>query len=194
MQGFVQANALRGSMLRELGLTDLQGVFDLSHTTIDDFPIEGIKFKDIAPFLAQKNAVRSSARAMEAMLDGIEIDKVLAIDARGFILGAALCAHIDAGFVMVRKPGKLPGDVDRFGYTCEYRTGTLEVSSGLIQPGERCLVLDDLLATGGTARATADFVQAKGGAVVAYAFMVEIKALEGRNRLSDAPVFTLIAS
>lgn len=174
-------------------VNSLQSLFHDSHTTIKDFPIEGIEFKDIAPFLAQKGAVRNSAKAMEALLKEHEIDKVLAIDARGFILGAALCGHLDSGFVMVRKPGKLPGEVHVFGYTCEYCTGTLEVSKGLIQPGDRCLVLDDLLATGGTARATADFTLSQGGRVVAYAFMVEINALAGRTKLADAPVYTLIA-
>lgn len=167
-------------------------LFGDHHVTVSDFPIDGIAFKDISPFLGQKNAVRASAKAMQLMLTDTVIDKVLAVDARGFILGAALCAHIDAGFIMVRKPGKLPGEILSFDYTCEYRSGVLEVSRGLLRPGDRCLILDDLLATGGTARATANFAKSEGAVIVGYAFMVEIKTLNGRIRLDDAPVHSLI--
>jgi adenine phosphoribosyltransferase len=192
----VDAVVENGRLVNELDgsirLGSVQALFSDFHATVDDFPIVGIKFKDIAPFLARKGVVRSCALAAETLLRPHAIDKVLAVDARGFILGAALCAHIDAGFVMVRKPGKLPGAVDRFDYTCEYSSGTLEVTRGAITPGDRCLILDDVLATGGTARATSDFVASEGGTVTAYAFMVEIKALQGRSRLQDAPVVSLI--
>jgi adenine phosphoribosyltransferase len=117
----------------------------------------------------------------------------LAVDARGFILGAALADRAEAGLVMVRKPGKLPGDVHRFAYTCEHCSGHLEVSEGVVNQGDRCLIVDDLLATGGTARATADFSIERGAFVVGYCFMVEIEALEGRKRLHDGPIHTIFS-
>lgn len=158
---------------------------------VQDFPIKGIKFKDIAPFLGSKGAISRCSSVMADMVEDLRIDKILAIDARGFILGAALSDRLQSGFVMVRKPGKLPGAVKRFDYTCEYRTGALEVSCGMIRPGDRCLVLDDLLATGGTARATADHAKAEGAEVVGFSFMIEITALGGRERLREGPVATL---
>ena len=171
-----------------------ENVFDLFDNTVTntpDFPIKGIQFKDIAPFLAKPGALTKSARVMSELVGALGIDKILAVDARGFILGAALCDRLQSGFVMVRKPGKLPGNVRTFDYTCEYRTGQLQVSRDAISPGDRCLVFDDLLATGGTARATADYVSAQGGEVVGFSFMVEITALNGRERLLEGPVFTL---
>lgn len=166
-------------------------LFHNSIRTIADFPVKGIQFKDIAPFLAEKGAMSLSASIMAEWIAHHDIDKVLAIDARGFVLGAAVADRIGAGFVMVRKPGKLPEPVHSFDYTCEYSTGQLEVSHDVIRPGDRCLVLDDLLATGGTARATADFAKSLGAMLVGYSFMVEIEFLEGRERLSDAPVYSL---
>lgn len=128
---------------------------------------------------------------MQSFVVHLDLDKILAVDARGFVLGAALADRLETGFVMVRKPGKLPGPVDRFDYTCEYCSGQLEVTRGAVSAGDRCLVLDDLLATGGTARATADFVKSQGGVVAGFSFMVEIEPLGGRSRLTDAPVFSL---
>jgi adenine phosphoribosyltransferase len=162
------------------------GLRDVPH-----FPIEGILFKDIAPVLAKRGALTQAVSAIDSMVAGLEAQKVLAVDARGFVLGAALADRLEAGFVMVRKPGKLPGPVHSFAYTCEYCSGRLEVTEGLREEGDRCLVIDDLLATGGTARATADFIRARGALVVGFCFMVEIVALRGRGRLYEAPVFTL---
>lgn len=171
------------------------GEFDLSlcgHLReMPNFPIDGLLFKDISPMLAQRGFVNKAISAIEPLVSPLGVEAVLAIDARGFVLGAPLSDRLGSGLVMVRKPGKLPGDVHSFEYTCEYCSGRLEVTAGLIQPNLRCLIVDDLLATGGTARATADFVLSQGGVVVGYAFMLEIEALQGRERLKDAPVVRL---
>ncbi|NCJ07525.1 adenine phosphoribosyltransferase [Synechococcales cyanobacterium C] len=170
---------------------DLQSAF-LEHVhEIEHFPIENILFKDIAPVLAQPGMLNRAVSTISPVVTALQPDKILAVDARGFILGAALADRSEAGLVMVRKPGKLPGSVHRFAYTCEYSSGHLEVTYGVVKPGDRCLIVDDLLATGGTARATADFTLECGAAVLGYCFMVEIEALEGRKRLHDGPVHTI---
>lgn len=158
---------------------------------IEDFPIPGIRFKDIAPLLAEPSSI---TKVLDALQEAITfpVDLVLAIDARGFVVGAPLADRLRTGFVMIRKPGKLPGEKLTFAYECEYSTGTLEVTEGLIGQGMRCLIVDDVLATGGTARATADFVTALGGKVVGYTFLLEIAVLGGRARLGDGPVISLL--
>jgi adenine phosphoribosyltransferase len=142
--------------------------------------------------LARRGALANAVSAIEPLVAPLNVDAVLAVDARGFVLGAALCDRLGSGLVMVRKPGKLPGEVLSFDYTCEYCTGRLEVTAGLVYTGLRCLIVDDLLATGGTARATADFTVSQGAIVVGYAFMLEIEALKGRDRLNDAPVVSVV--
>ncbi|GAX45434.1 adenine phosphoribosyltransferase [Tolypothrix sp. NIES-4075] len=169
-------------------------LFDEYLSEIPDFPIKGILFKDIAPVLGRKGVLTDVISTLEPFITPLDVDVILAVDARGFILGGALAASLHTGFVMVRKPGKLPGKVQSFEYTCEYSSGTLEVSEGVIEKSARCLIVDDLLATGGTARATADFVYSLGANVVGYSFLVEIEALKGRDRLTDSPVFTLFRS
>ena len=158
----------------------------------EHFPIDGILFKDISPVLASRGALTETVSAMMPAISAWDVEAVLAIDARGFVLGAALADRLRSGLIMVRKPGKLPGEVQSFDYTCEYCSGQLQVSKGLIGKQLRCLIVDDLLATGGTARATADFVKSQGGQVVGYAFILEINALNGREQLIDAPVVSVI--
>jgi adenine phosphoribosyltransferase len=162
--------------------------------SVPDFPVPGIDFKDITPVLADGEAfasliaeLRDRARALG------EIDGVLAIESRGFVFGAPLASELRSGLILVRKPGKLPGENDSFAYTCEYRSGMLEVRPGAIQPGKRYLVVDDLLATGGTARATADYIGARGGSVAGFCFFLELTFLGGREVLRDAPVISLVA-
>ncbi|MBW4421889.1 MAG: adenine phosphoribosyltransferase [Myxacorys californica WJT36-NPBG1] len=159
---------------------------------VPHFPIEGILFKDLAPLLAQRGALTEAVSALEPLIAPLDVEAILAIDARGFILGAAMADRLRAGLVMVRKPGKLPGEVQSFDYTCEYCTGRLEITTGAVTPNLRCLVIDDLLATGGTARATADFIISQRGIVVGFAFMLEIGVLKGRDQLVEAPVISLI--
>jgi adenine phosphoribosyltransferase len=157
-----------------------------------DFPIPGIHFKDIAPLLAKPKMLHRAVAAVEDAFQGVQCDAILAVDARGFVLGAALADRMHAGFVMVRKPGKLPGKVDSFGYECEYCSGSLEITSGVVEPGLSCLIVDDLLATGGTARATADYVLQRGASVAGFAFLVELLALQGRRRLMEGPVVSVL--
>jgi len=159
---------------------------------IPHFPISGILFKDISPLLARPGVLAAVVSAIEPIVAQLDVETVLAIDARGFVLGAALADRLRAAFVMVRKPGKLPGEVQSFEYTCEYCSGRLEVSAGVVRRGMRCLVVDDLLATGGTARATADFAASQGAIVIGFSFLLEIAALNRRERLKGAPVVTLL--
>jgi adenine phosphoribosyltransferase len=159
-----------------------------------DFPVAGIDFKDITPLLESGEKFASvidglSAGLREAVGD---FDVVLAVESRGFVFGAPLAGRLRRGLVLVRKPGKLPGAPDRFPYTCEYCSGTLEIRDGAVQPGGRYLVVDDLLATGGTARAVADYVVAKGGEVAGFCFAVELSFLDGRAILDDAPVVAFL--
>jgi adenine phosphoribosyltransferase len=158
---------------------------------IPDFPIPGILFKDIAPMLAERSSITKALDALETAVT-FPVDVILAIDARGFVLGAPLADRLGTGFVMIRKPGKLPGGKLTFDYQCEYSTGRLEVSEGLVRPGMRCLIVDDVLATGGTARATADFALAQGAEVAGYSFLLEIGVLGGRSRLTEGPVISLL--
>jgi adenine phosphoribosyltransferase len=153
--------------------------------------VPGIVFKDIAPVLAAPGALSTCASALASAVRRFQPDTLLAVDARGFVIGGAVADRLECGFVMVRKPGKLPGAVESFHYANEYGSGRFEITQGIISPGTRCLFVDDLLATGGTARATADYVKSRGASVVAYAFLLEISFLEGRARLEDAPVVTL---
>ena len=146
-------------------------------------PKPGIVFKDITPLLA-------SPRALHVVLDGIaerfigeHIDVIVGIEARGFIFGGALAARLNASFVPVRKPGKLPAAVDRVEHVTEYSKDALEMHKGSIREGARVVVVDDVLATGGTARAAAELVNLQGGYVVGYAFVVELSFLGGRERL-----------
>jgi adenine phosphoribosyltransferase len=158
---------------------------------VPDFPRPGIVFKDISPLLARPGALSMCVSALLPAVRSFEPDTLLAVDARGFVIGAALADRLECGLVMVRKPGKLPGRVLSFEYANEYGSGRLEVTRDVVAPGTRCAVVDDLLATGGTARATGDFVKSAGASVVGYAFLIELCFLGGRSRLHDAPVVAL---
>ena len=160
--------------------------------SIPNFPIPGIDFLDIAPLIAQKDGFSLALDSLCQLLLPIEFDAVAAIESRGFIIGAPVAHQFRTGLVLVRKPGKLPGEKDSFAYTCEYCSGALEVQRGAIQAGARYLVLDDLLATGGTARATADYISLNGGIVTGFCFLVEISMLKGKALLVDAPVVSLL--
>jgi adenine phosphoribosyltransferase len=150
---------------------------------VPDFPRPGILFKDITPLLA-------SPRALHIVLDGIaerfigeHVDAIVGIEARGFIFGGALAARLNASFVPVRKPGKLPAAVDRVELTTEYSRDALEMHRGSLREEARVVVVDDVLATGGTAHAAAELVNRQGGYVIGYAFVVELAFLGGRERL-----------
>ncbi|HEX2069643.1 MAG TPA: adenine phosphoribosyltransferase [Actinomycetota bacterium] len=159
---------------------------------IPDFPQQGIVFKDITPLLADENAFSSVIDLIVVHYGRGNIDKVVGIEARGFILASPVAYHFGAGFVPVRKEGKLPWDTDREEYALEYGTAVLEIHRDAIRPGERVLIVDDVLATGGTARATAKLVERLGGKVMGIACLIELSFLDGRKAIADYDFFSLI--
>ena len=157
---------------------------------VPDYPQAGVVFKDITPLLAD-------AKAFAAVVDALAVtagpvDKVAGIEARGFILAAPVANRLGVGFVPIRKQGKLPGATFAEDYDLEYGTATIEVLTDAFVPGERVLVIDDVLATGGTARATADLVQRAGARVAGLAVLLELSFLNGRARLAGFPVSALL--
>jgi len=159
---------------------------------IPDFPHEGIMFKDITPLLLDPRALDAAVARLTKFARDLEIDYVVAAEARGFILGGALARGLRAGFVPARKRGKLPSDTVRSEYALEYGLDALEVHADAFAGGARVLIHDDLLATGGTAHALADLVSRLGGDVVACAFLVELTSLGGRKKLEPHTVHSLI--
>ncbi|GIW40675.1 MAG: adenine phosphoribosyltransferase [Candidatus Binatia bacterium] len=158
---------------------------------IPDFPKPGIVFKDITPLLADGPAFAFAVDRISERYRG-KVDKVLGIESRGFILGAAVAYALRCGFAIVRKAGKLPHETLRASYELEYGVDSLEIHRDALHPPERVLVVDDLLATGGTARATVELVEKLGSRVVECAFLVELGALGGRRKLEPVPVFSLV--
>ena len=159
---------------------------------IPDFPQKGIVFKDITPLLADENAFSSVIDLIVVHYGRGNIDKVVGIEARGFILASPVAYHFGAGFVPVRKEGKLPWNSEREEYALEYGTAVLEVHKDAIDPGERVLIVDDVLATGGTALAAANLVERLGGKVMGIACLIELTFLNGRDKLAGYDFFSLI--
>ncbi|HSC72372.1 MAG TPA: adenine phosphoribosyltransferase [Candidatus Methylomirabilis sp.] len=159
---------------------------------IPDFPKTGILFRDITPLLSDGRAFCQAIDTIgDRYLDqGIQV--VVGVEARGFIMGAALAYKLGAGNVLIRKPGKLPYRTRRTTYALEYGTDTLEIHEDAIQPGQRVLIADDLLATGGTVSAAVELVHQLGGHIVELAFLIELTGLKGRERLKDRPIFSLL--
>src|SRR4051812_29917202 len=159
---------------------------------IPDFPRPGVVFKDITPLLADADAFRITVDALVERSDGQRIDKVLGIEARGFIVAAPVAHALGAGFVPVRKAGKLPWQVEKQEYVLEYGTDLLEIHRDAIAPGERALIVDDVLATGGTASATVRLVDKLDGEVAGLAFVIELAFLGGRGKLGDHNAVSII--
>lgn len=159
---------------------------------IRDFPKPGIVFKDITPLMADAAALEQAVGALAEHALPLRVDCVLAAEARGFLLGPALALRLEAGFALARKPGKLPGETVSVEYDLEYGTDSLELHSDAIGPGMRVLVHDDLLATGGTARALCDLVERVGGVVAGCGFLVELAFLGGRARLASHEAHSLL--
>ncbi len=160
--------------------------------SIPDFPVEGILFRDITTLIKDPGAFQE---AVDSLLDscvGKEIDVVVAIEARGLIFGAPMAYELGVGFVLVRKPDKLPWEKIAASYTLEYGTNVLEMHADAIEPGQRVLIADDLLATGGSAKATAELVERLGGEVVGFVFLIELTDLRGIDKLKGYEVFSLI--
>jgi adenine phosphoribosyltransferase len=159
---------------------------------IPDYPREGIVFKDITPLFLDPEALRATIRALSEYAEPLEVDFVVSAEARGFMLGGALAAQIGAGFIPARKPGKLPREVNTVEYVLEYGVDALEVHKDALAGRARVLVHDDLLATGGTARALCDLVEKAGAEVTGCAFVIELAFLHGRERLAPHDVHSLI--
>ena len=159
---------------------------------IPDFPKPGIQFKDITPVLADP---RLFAGCIDLLIDGFEaeqVDTVVGIDARGFIFAAAAAVKLGAGFVPVRKKGKLPFDTHEQSYELEYGSNTIAIHTDAVRPGNRVLLIDDLLATGGTAEAAALLLQKVGAKILEAVFLIELKELNGRERIKHCPVRSLV--
>lgn len=167
---------------------------DLASTIrgVPDFPIEGILFYDITTLLKNSAALKSSIDQFTDRYREAGIDMIVGIESRGFIFGMPLAYQLGVGFVPVRKPGKLPAETIAESYTLEYGTNTLEIHVDAIQAGQKVLVVDDLLATGGTAKATCNLIEKLGGQVIGLAFAIELNFLNGRQLLSGYDIFSLV--
>jgi adenine phosphoribosyltransferase len=171
----------------------LDGFLDRLVRDIHDYPQPGVVFKDITPLLADADGF---AAVVDTLVEGREpgsVDAVVGIEARGFILASPVAYHFGAGFVPVRKKDKLPWDTEAAEYALEYGTATLEIHKDAVAPGERVLVVDDVLATGGTAKATAGLVERIGGKVVGIACLIELGFLNGRQKLEGYDLLTLLS-
>ncbi|MDD3711924.1 MAG: adenine phosphoribosyltransferase [Candidatus Izemoplasmatales bacterium] len=161
-------------------------------TNVPDFPIPGIQFKDITPLIGDGEAFHQAIMELTQFSADLKANKVIGPDARGFIIGAPVACALKAGFVPVRKPGKLPREVIRYDYELEYGKNTLCMHKDAIKKGDRVVIIDDLLATGGTMEATIKLVEAAGGKVVGLGFMIELIELNGREKLKGYPIKVLM--
>jgi len=159
---------------------------------VPDFPLAGILFRDITPLLRDPAALKAAIEGMVEPWRGVKVDLVAAMEARGFMFGGAMAMLLGAGFVPVRKEGKLPRKTVSVGYVLEYRDDVLHVHADAVEPGQRVLVVDDVIATGGTAGAVVKLIEQLGGEVVGAQFLVELSELAGRDLLKDYPVHSLI--
>jgi adenine phosphoribosyltransferase len=159
---------------------------------VPDFPKEGILFKDITPLLADVEAFRTSIELIAERLDGERSDVVIGIESRGFMFGAALADKLGIGFVPVRKPGKLPAATYRAEYELEYGTDALEIHQDALRAGQRVVIVDDLIATGGTAKATGELVERCGAEVASFAFLINLRFLKGEDKLAGYRVISLL--
>lgn len=159
--------------------------------SIVDFPEPGIIFRDISPLIGSGKAFRSAIELMSARFEGT-VDVIAGIDARGFVFGAALAHRLGVGLALIRKPGKLPNAAFRVDYELEYGSDALELADGAISPGQDVLLVDDVLATGGTAKAALELVDRAGAATTAAQFLIEIETLKGREMLGNIPVASVL--
>jgi adenine phosphoribosyltransferase len=159
---------------------------------IPDWPKQGILFYDVTTLLKQGNCFEQTINALIEPYKNQKVDLVLGVEARGFIFAPPVAYALKAGFVPVRKPGKLPAAKLQVSYELEYGTDTLEIHQDAIQPGQRVLIVDDLIATGGTAKAVAEMVESMGANVVGFAFVVELSFLHGRDKLSQYDLHTVL--
>jgi len=173
---------------KEMGISELTSII----RDVPDFPKEGIVFKDIAPLLQDKDALKASIDLLANNYEDQKIDLVVGAEARGFIFGTALAYKLNAGFIPVRKQGKLPYKTKSNTYDLEYGTDTLEIHEDAIPPNARVLIVDDLLATGGTIKAVTELVNAQEADIIGLAFLIELAFLNGRDKLKDFQITSLI--
>ena len=159
---------------------------------VPDFPKPGILFKDITPLLADPAGLSLAVEYLTQPFRHVDVDLVVGAESRGFIFGTAVARNLSAGFVPVRKPGRLPAETISQEYALEYGTDALEIHRDAIKPGQRVLLVDDLLATGGTMEASCQLVAALGGKIQGIAILIELAFLNGRNRLADYPIHTIL--
>lgn len=159
---------------------------------VPDFPKPGIQFKDITTLLSNPEALRYTIDALAERFAGDQVDLIAGIESRGFIFGTPLATKLGVGFIPVRKPGKLPAAIHRVSYALEYGQDSLEIHQDAVKPGQRVLIIDDLLATGGTAAAATELVEKCGGKVAGLGFVIELSFLKGRNRLGNHKVASLM--
>lgn len=169
-------------------------MIDLKSTIRDipDFPKEGIIFKDITTLLKDKEAFHQAVDDLCGSFENSHVDQVVCVESRGFIFGAPVAYHLGAGLVPVRKPGKLPAKTNQVTYELEYGTDTLEIHEDAIKEGDKVLIIDDLLATGGTTKATIELVENLGGQIAGIAFLIELTFLNGRDKLQGHPITSII--
>jgi adenine phosphoribosyltransferase len=160
--------------------------------SIKDFPIKGIMFRDITTLLKDPEAVNKTLKYLVTFTNGIKIDKVVGIESRGFIFGSLLAQKLDVGFILARKPGKLPAETESETYQLEYGEDKIEIHKDAINKGDKILLHDDLLATGGTAVAAAKLIEKLGGEVVQVSIIIELTFLNGREKLKTYPVKSII--
>jgi len=181
---------MAGGLFDEPG--SLEARLRASIRDIPDFPTPGVTFKDITPLLNDPVGFAASIDALAEPFAAAGVDRVLGAEARGFIFAAPVAYRLEAGFVPVRKQGKLPWEIEREEYVLEYGTDLLEIHRDAVHPGERVLIIDDVLATGGTAAATARLVARLGGAVIGFGFLIDLAFLGGRSQLDDVDMVSLL--
>ncbi len=159
---------------------------------IEDYPVEGISFKDITTLLKDREAFKETLNLMEDALNDIDFDYIVGIESRGFLFGAPLADRMKKGFIPVRKPGKLPADIEKVSYDLEYGANELEIHKDAINKGDRVIIIDDLIATGGSAQATAKLIESLSGEIAGFEFLIELTSLKGRELLKDYKVKSII--
>lgn len=159
---------------------------------IEDYPIKGISFKDITTLLKDKEAYKKSLDVLEKEVASLDIDYIVGIESRGFIFGAPIADRLGVGFIPVRKPGKLPAEIEKVSYDLEYGQNELEMHKDALNKGDKVLIIDDLIATGGSAQATAKLIESQGAKVAGFAFLIELTSLKAREKLSDYKIISLV--
>ena len=159
---------------------------------VEDFPIKGISFKDITPLLGNGEAFKSACDKFSEFAKECKANLIVGPESRGFIFGCPVATNLTLPFVPIRKPGKLPRETVEVKYSLEYGSNTLAMHKDAIKPGDKVFIIDDLLATGGTIKATIDIIESLGGEVVGCAFLIELTGLAGRNKIGNYPIYSLI--